>query len=93
MPSRFIPDLKGLAALIKGTAIQNGCVLIAQPEAARIRAGTTRRSGETADSTRVERVDFGTSKGAMIVQEGAAVALNWGNVHTRAIHQATGGRG
>ena len=88
----FVENPRGLARLLRSKDMQQGCVRAAQPEAARIKAATPVDTRETADSTRVEPADFGDRLGALIVQEGAAVAVNFGNARTRAQHYANRGR-
>lgn len=90
--AELIWDRRGMGAFLRSAQVQAGCVRAAGPEAARIRAATPVDTSETVDSTRVEPADFGDRKGALIIQEGAAVQLNFGNARTRAIHHVDRGR-
>jgi hypothetical protein len=90
--ARYDPDRRGFGELLRSRVVQKACLDVAGPEAARIAAATPRDTGKTAATTRVEPADFGDRKGAYIVQEGASVAVNFGNARTPAQHYVHRGR-
>lgn len=90
----FARNRTAIGKLLNSPGAERALLRAAEPMAARIRAATPVKSGETAESTRVEtghRNAKGDRIAVRIVQDGAALQLQYGQGNTKAVRQMTSG--
>jgi hypothetical protein len=91
---RFDRNRTAIGKILNSPETERALVARAGPMAEQIRARTPEDSGETAASTRVEpghRNAKGDRIAVRIVQDGAALQLQYGHGNTRAIRHMTSG--